>query len=137
MKSEISDLLNRPTDQRVREFRYRCAQSIVFGLPVLALQWLGPRLGGPEAPLWIGILQMLLAGWILYVAAAGMLLEGLLTRSWKHIADTFIAVVSISLYLLSVIGVARLFQWVVLLLITWSALRWAWLVRHSRFERAL
>lgn len=137
MKSEISDLLNRPTDQRIREFRYRCAQSIVFGLPVLALQWLGPRLGGPEAPRWIAILQALLAGWIIYVAAAGMLLEGLLTRSWKHLADTFIAILSIGLYLLSVIGVARLFQWVVLLLITWSALRWAWLVRHSRFERAL
>jgi hypothetical protein len=137
LKSEISDLLNRPTEQRIREFRYRCAQSIIFGLPVLALQWLGPLLGGPEAPRWVAILQALLAGWIIYVAAAGMLLEGLLIRSWKHFADTFVAVLSIGLYLLSLIGVVRVFHWVVLLLIIWTAFRWAWLIRHSRFERAL
>jgi hypothetical protein len=137
LKSEISDLLNRPIEQRVREFRYRCAQSIIFGLPVLALQWLGPRLGGPETPRWIAILQALLAGWIIYVAAAGMLVEGFLARSWKHIPDTLVAILSIGFYLVSLFGIARLFHWVVLLLIVWTALRWAWLVRHSRFARAL
>lgn len=121
----------------MREFRYRCAQSIIFGLPVLALQWLGPRLGGPEAPRWIAILQALLAGWIIYVAAAGMLLEGLLARSAKHLPDALVAILSIGLYLISLVGISRLFHCVVLLLIPWSALRWAWLVRHSRFDRAL
>jgi hypothetical protein len=119
----------------VREFRYRCAQSIIFGLPVLALQWFGPRLGGPEAPRWTAILQAMLTGWILYIAAAGMLLEGIISR--KHLGDTFVAVASICLYLLSLTGIVRLFHGVVLLLILWTALRWAWLARRSTFERAL
>ena len=136
MKSEISDLLNRPIEQRIREFRYRCAQSIIFGLPVLALQWLGPRLGGPEAPRWTAILQALLAGWILYVAAAGMLVEGFLACSWKQIPDTLVAILSISLYLISLFGGVRVFHWVVLLLIAWTALRWGWLIRHPRFEHS-
>ena len=119
----------------MREFRYRCAQSIIFGLPVLALQWLGPRLGGPEAPRWIAILQALLAGWIIYIAAAGMLLEGVIART--HLLDTFVALLAIGLYLLSLVGAVRVFHWVVLLLMAWTALRWTWLARSSRFERVL
>src|SRR3954466_3838186 len=71
-------LLNRPREQRVREFKYRFAQSAVFGLPVLALQRFGPALGGAESPRWVGVLQLLLAGWVVYVGAAGMLFEGAL-----------------------------------------------------------
>src|SRR5687767_3056847 len=72
----LQSLLDRPVSERLRESKYRFAQSVVFGLPVLALQWFGYRLGGTEADRWIGLLQLLLAGWIMYVGAAGLLFEG-------------------------------------------------------------
>src|SRR3954466_12679679 len=104
MGSALADLLNRPIDQRFREFKYRCAQSIVFGIPVLALQWFGPRLGGIEAPRWIAILQAILCGWIVYVAAAGMLFEGLVARTLKTCPDLIVGVIAMGAYLMSVIG---------------------------------
>ena len=44
-KSQVSDLLDRPPEQRLREYKYRFSQSIVFGLPVIALQLWGRALG--------------------------------------------------------------------------------------------
>src|SRR5688572_5630049 len=74
----LETMLSRPLDQRVREHKYRFAQAAVFGLPVLGLQYFGHKLGGPEAGKWVGLLQALLAGWVMYVGAAGMLFEGIL-----------------------------------------------------------
>src|SRR5439155_14755490 len=76
--SRVELLLARPDEQRFREYKYRCAQAIIFGIPVIALQLFGRSLGGPEAPRWIAILQALLSGWVVYVAAAGMIFEGLI-----------------------------------------------------------
>src|SRR5262249_32594294 len=76
----IDSILHRPVSERVREYKYRFAQSLVFGLPVLALSLFGPALGGPEAGRWIGLLQSLLAGWVMYVGVTGMLVEALMRR---------------------------------------------------------
>src|SRR4051812_19198715 len=69
----LHSVLDRPEAQRLQEFRYRFGQSVVFGLPVLALQWFGRSLGGAESDRWVALLQGLLAGWVVYVAATGVL----------------------------------------------------------------
>src|SRR3954471_24566181 len=73
-----NSLLSRPPEQRRMEFRYRFAQSVVFGLPVLALQRYGGALGPTDSERWVSLLSALLAGWVLYVNL-GMLVEGLIT----------------------------------------------------------
>jgi cation transport ATPase len=139
----IQSLLQRPLDQRVREFKYRFAQSVVFGLPVLALQRFGSALGWVEADRWVGVLQMLLAGWVVYVAAAGLLFEGILLLPGKISADLFVAVGAVAFYLFSVVGVMQIllqakswhepmFHVSILLLIPWSGLRWWQLSRRAR-----
>lgn len=133
-KSQIANLLNRPLAERVREYKYRFAQSAVFGLPVIALHFFGPSLGGPEAGRWAGLLQLLLAGWVVYVGAMGMLVEGILRR--RITADAVVAVAALTLYLTSALGVIylfvtacplilqRLFPCAVILLMAWSGLQW-------------
>src|SRR5687768_5282994 len=74
----LHQLLARPVSERAREYRYRFGQAVVFGLPVVALELWGRGLGGREAGRWVGVLQALLSGWVVYVAATGMLFEGLL-----------------------------------------------------------
>src|SRR5215470_17771342 len=76
-ENEIAVMLARPEWQRRMEYRYRFAQSFVFGLPVAGLQWFGHPLGGRESARWIGLFQALLAGWVVYAGAAGMLFEGI------------------------------------------------------------
>src|SRR5687768_11480461 len=71
------EALDRPPHQRLLEHRYRFGQAMVFGLPVWGLQLYGRSLGGPEADRWVAVLQALLAGWVVYVAAAGMMFEGI------------------------------------------------------------
>ena len=48
-KSAIANLLSRPPEQRLREYKYRFSQSIVFGLPVVALQLYGRALGPADS----------------------------------------------------------------------------------------
>lgn len=109
----------------------------MFGLPVIALQHFGLRLGGEEAALWVGLMQMILAGWIMYVSAAGMLVEGFLLR--KPTADSIVALSTMLLYLASAAGWARLllqhsqnsrtfwFDIAVIVLIIWCGARFWWL----------
>jgi len=136
----IQAILQRPLDQRVREFKYRFAQSVVFGLPVLALQRFGSSLGWVEADRWVGVLQMLLAGWVVYVAAAGLLFEGILLLPGKISADLLVASTAVAVYLFSVLGVMQIlllakpwhepiFHVSVLLLIPWCGVRW-WQLCH-------
>ena len=142
---QLEHLLARPIDQRLREYKYRCAQSLVFGLPVVALQYFGTSLGGPEAPRFVATLQMLLAGWVMYVGAAGMLVEGaiLLEKRQLH-RDLIVAVVAIGLYFYSLLqtvhivftgrGEPPIFHVPVVLVAIWTAVRWAaclYSVRHS------
>ena len=137
--SQIRAVLNRPPSERLREYKYRFAQSTVFGLPVIALHYFGPSLGGPEAGRWVGMLQTLLAGWVMYVGAMGMLVEGILLR--KATADAIAALVAISFYLSSAFGVVYLFvtmrpatipglfHGTVILIMAWSALQWIRIAR--------
>jgi hypothetical protein len=137
-------MLARPAAERAREFKYRFAQSVVFGLPVLALHWLGPLLGGAEAPRWTGLLQTLLAGWATYVAAAGMVFEGALLLTRGRVTSDFVAgMLASTLYLVGVAGwVVRLirgaastapmpFHYGMTVLILWCGVRWAWLSRNA------
>ena len=141
----VEQVLARPPGERVREFKYRFAQSLVFGLPVLALHWLGPTLGGAEAPRWTGLFQTLLAGWVMYVAAAGMIFEGalLLVRRKVVTPDAVVAAIAVTLYGVGVVAwamplvpgaEARLpmpFHYSVILLIAWCGWRWASLSRRD------
>ena len=140
--NRIDQLLSRPAHQRRIEYKYRCAQAIIFGIPVIALQYLGPALGGDEAPRWIAILQALLAGWAVYVGAAGMLFEGLLTIKRGLAPDLIIAILSIATYLYSLIFTGSilltgrltyqplLFHVSVILIGAWTGIQW-WRLRAA------
>jgi hypothetical protein len=136
----VEQLLDRPRTERCREYRYRFGQSMVFGFPVIGLALFGPSLGGPEAGRWIGLLQLLLAGWVIYVGALAMLIEAVLRR--RVTVDAFIAALASALYLLGAGGVTCLFatgrshhqQWAfaseVVVLCAWNGAQW---FRHTRF----
>jgi hypothetical protein len=143
--TSVQSLLSRPTEQRAREFKYRFAQAVIFGLPVLGLQWFGHLLGGgaEEARRWTAVLQALLTGWVMYVAAAGMLAEGILLIGRRLSLDLPIAAVSILLYLVSLVSAVGvlvqgepysgpiLFHAIVILLAGWCGGRWWQLSRSS------
>ena len=134
--SRLDALLDRPADQRRREYQYRFAQSVVFGLPVLALQWFGRSLGGAEAARWVAVLQAALAGWVVYVGAAGMLFESLLRLGRRQVAaDLVPSAAAVALFAVGAWHAALLvadaaahpaqtFHWSVLLLIGWTGMRW-------------
>ncbi len=141
--SELETLLVRPPEQRIREFQYRFAQAMVFGLPVIFLQYVGPSLGGPESDKWIGLLQALLSGWATYVGAAGMLFEGMILLSRrKPTLDGLVALSAIGMYFFSAISVfgiifrgalfyrPLLFHVVIIVLIAWTGYRW-WRLSHA------
>jgi hypothetical protein len=134
-------LLSRPPAERQREHKYRFSQSFVFGLPVIALQWFGHRLGGDEAALWIAVFQALLAGWVMYVAATGMLIEAMLLR--RPTLDAAAGGMGLVLYLASIAAtvlmlfgrpdiVPLLFHWAVLVLIAWTGSQWWRLSRTAQ-----
>jgi hypothetical protein len=129
-------VLDRPPEQRLREHKYRFAQSVVFGLPVIALQCFGRSLGGADAPRWVGLFQALLSGWVVYVAAAGMFFEGILLIRQRVTGGLVVSTLAIGLYLASVASEVRLlitstpwfepllFHWAVILLASWSGMQW-------------
>jgi len=134
--SSIQSILNRPTAERMREHKYRFAQCTVFGLPVLALYLFGPKLGGPESARWTGLLQALLAGWCLYLAALPLLSESaMLLAMGKLRIDLLIGLAAAIFYIIGVVGwiftlrggTAQLpsaFSCEVILLIAWSGGQW-------------
>jgi cation transport ATPase len=137
-KSATPLLLSRPDEQRLREHKYRFSQAVVFGLPVLFLQVCGRALGGPESERWVAVLQALLAGWVTYVAATGMLFEGIvvLIARGRATGDLLAAAASLALYGFSVLSVLYLpfagrlgyrpllFHVVVILLGVWTGAQW-------------
>ena len=128
----VEALLHRPLEQRVREYQYRFAQGAVFGLPVIALQLWGHRLGGSDAARWVPLLQLLLAGWVMYVGVAGMLFEGTirLVHHGRATADGIAALLSLGLYLASAASVVRItevepmFHWSVGVVVVWCGAMW-------------
>jgi hypothetical protein len=154
--TDLHHLLDRPDEQRLREYKYRFGQALVFGLPVLGLHEWGRSLGGPDADRWVGLLQALLTGWIVYVGAAGMLFEGVvrLGLAYSHrtrhrlgnIGDLIVSSVAIGVYLWSAAGVVRMtlapagapwlrFHWAVLLLAGWTGLQAVRLKNRRRAAR--
>ena len=143
--ARLAELLARPDDERLREYKYRFSQAAVFGLPVLALQRWGPALGGPESDRWVGILQALLAGWVVYVGAAGMLFEGLILFPRRLMPDLFAASAAVASYLFSLVSVLHvtfsgqlwyrplLFHVSVIVVAAWTGVQWyRWSRRAGR-----
>jgi hypothetical protein len=135
-KLQIANLLSRPPEQRIREYKYRFSQSIVFGLPVIALQMYGRALGPTDSERWVSLLQALLAGWVLYVNL-GMLFEGILLLPMRRVTGDFvISMIATACYLYSMISAAHgvatgrllfrplLFHVCVIILAAWSGWRW-------------
>jgi cation transport ATPase len=135
-QSKIENLLSRPPEQRLREYKYRFGQSVVFGLPVIALQVYGRPLGPADSERWVSLLQALLAGWVLYVNL-GMLFEGLLLLPARRVTgDIMVSVVAVALYVYSLVSAAHgvvtsrllfrplLFHVVVIVLAAWTGWRW-------------
>jgi hypothetical protein len=141
-KSKIQNLLTRPPDQRLREYKYRFGQSIVFGLPVIALQLYGRALGPADSERWVSLLQGLLAGWVLYVNL-GMLFEGILLLPMRRLTGDFVvSLLAVALYVYSLISAAHgvvtsrllfrplLFHACVIVLAAWTGWRW-WRHRNT------
>ena len=136
-----ADLLARPDEQRLREYKYRFSQSVVFGLPVVALQYFGHRLGPVDSDRWVSLLQALLAGWVVYVNL-GMLAEGILLLRQRVTADLCVAAAALILYVVSLVSALRgivtahvwyplAFHACVLVLAAWTGTRWWQLGRRS------
>ncbi len=91
----------------------------------------------------MAVLQALLAGWVMYVGAAGMLFEGVLKLRHGIGADFVVASLAILLYLISLISVLMLpirgkigfkpllFHLSVTMIALWTACRWARLSRRG------
>ena len=143
MKSDLSDLLIRPDAQRLREHQYRFGQSLVFALPVIALQYWGRALGPADWQRWVSLLQTLLAGWVVYVNL-GLVIEGLILLMRGRLSgDLLVAGMAITLYLASLVSALRgivfsqvwyplEFHVCVTVLAAWSLWRWVW---YSRWRR--
>src|SRR5262249_36236456 len=102
------------------------------------------RLGGVESARWVAILQSLLSGWVVYVAGAGMLFEGIILLRAKLTLGFFVSAAAVLMYLFSlgaVLGIffighltyrPTLFHGAILLLLPWCTWRWWRLSVHSR-----
>jgi cation transport ATPase len=133
----LTTFLERSPQDRLREYRYRCAQSLVFGLPVIALHLWGRRLGGDDAPRWVWLLQALLGGWVVYVGATGMLIEGLLLWRKRVTIDLIVSAIAILLWVASAtVGwMGRRPGWfhvAVMLIACWTGWQWARLAQATR-----
>jgi hypothetical protein len=136
--SRLSALLARPGEVRRREYQYRFGHSIVFGLPVVALQLYGRALGPTDSERWVSLLQALLAGWVVYVNL-GMLFEGILTLPARRrpSGDLVVASIAVMLYAASLVSAAHgivtsrllfrplMFHACVILLAAWAGWKWS------------
>jgi cation transport ATPase len=133
---DLQTVLNRPASERLREHKYRFAQCIVFGIPVLALQFLGPRLGGGDSGRWTGLLQSLLGGWIVYIGAVPLIAEGFLLIAQRQFKiEMLVALGALVLYIIGLVGwIMTLrgraapfpiaFSCSVVILVCWSGVQW-------------
>jgi cation transport ATPase len=133
---DIQTVLDRPISERLREHKYRFAQCVVFGIPVIALHFLGPKLGGADAARWTGLLQSLLTGWIVYLGAIPLLAEGFLLIMHRQFKiDVLIGHCAVVLYIIGVAGwimtvrgrtafYPSAFSFCVIILVLWSGVQW-------------
>jgi len=133
----IEAVLDRPDAERLREYRHRCAQSLIFGLPVLGLELFGQRLGGPNAHLPVGGFQAILAGWIILICVTPMLIHGFFMLVRRRLTgELVIGICALSLYALAgarwvesihgYIGgfLSAGFSWAVIIVAVWSGFQW-------------
>jgi cation transport ATPase len=134
---------DRSPAERCREYRYRFSQAMVFGIPVLVLEWAGHGLGGDESTRYIGLFNALLAGWVVYASGLGMVIEGLMILRRRVMPDLVFSITAVAAYLLSTVSlihlliagtllVPLLFHWCVILLAGWTGFQWWRLHRLSR-----
>jgi len=107
----------------------------VFGIPVLALQYFGPKLGGSDSARWTGLLQSLLAGWIVYLGAIPLIAEGFLLIARRQFKlELLVAIGALLLYVFGVAGWIMIlhgsaapfpsaFSYAVIILVLWSGLQ--------------
>lgn len=143
----IQSILDRPASERLREHKYRFAQCVIFGIPVVALYYFGPKLGGADSARWTGLLQSLLAGWTLYIGAVPLLTESLLLLAQHKLKfDFLISLCAFILYILGLIGwifslrgnrapVPVAFSLLIILLVLWSGVQWLRLSRQPGIGR--
>ena len=121
-----------PSNDRVIQYKYRFGQSVVFGIPVIALHFFARKLGPEDWERWGSLLQALLAGWVVYVNL-GMLVEAAMIK--RLTVDAVITAIAVTLYLYSIISAAHgivtarllyplMFHVSVILLAAWSLWRW-------------
>jgi cation transport ATPase len=127
----------------LREHKYRFAQCVVFGIPVIALYFWGPKLGGSDSARWTGLLQSLLSGWIVYLGAVPLIAEGFLLIAHRQFKfELLVALGALLLYIIGVVGWAMTlrgraapfpsaFSCSVVILVLWSGVQWL------RLRRAL
>ena len=140
--SPLEQLITRPDEQRLREHKYRFAQSVVFGLPVLALHHWGAALGPVDSQRWASVLEALLAGWVMYVNI-GMIIEGIVVRRLNVMPDFLVASIALVLYAWSLTGVIHVLAYnslwprplllhvCVILLAIWTGAQWFRFARRS------
>ena len=119
---------------------------MVFGIPVLALQFLGPRLSGSDSARWTGLLQSLLGGWIVYIGAVPLIAEGFLLIAQRQFKiDMLIALGALVLYILGVAGwimtlrgraapFPSAFSCSVVILVLWSGVQWLRLASQTNSD---
>ncbi|HEX8524164.1 MAG TPA: hypothetical protein VF669_18060 [Tepidisphaeraceae bacterium] len=130
----VKQLIDRPAEVRRREYQYRFAQTVVFGLPVTALALWARVLDPVHHERWGTVMQALLAGWVMYVNA-GMVVEGILVR--RVTGDLVASLIGAGIYLWSLGAAVHilvdgrvwyrpiLFGWSVAVMAIWTGARWA------------
>ncbi len=102
--SPLQQILQRPTSERLREYKFRFAQTVVFGAPVIALGMIGSTLGPTDSQHWGGVISLLLSGWVVYVNL-GMLIEGIIRH--RVTGDLIVMIAALALFMWSAIGVGH------------------------------
>lgn len=97
-------------EQMVYEYRTRFAQSLVFGMPAIALHYLGPVLavGGGESAgnmLYPWLIQMVLVGWALWAGGLPILWQGVMSAiHLRATADLLTTFITFAAFIPSVLG---------------------------------
>lgn len=96
-------------DRTEKEYRRRLAVALMFGLPALALHYVGPYLAGDDSPRRMAfpwLFELLLVGWACVAAAWPMLWQGALSALYlRPSADAFTSLLIVVAFVPSAVGV--------------------------------
>jgi cation transport ATPase len=113
-QSAVPSPPNRAQSEQARAHKYRFAQSLIFGLPVLALELFGEKLGGAESARWVMLFQALLAAWVMFVGAVPMIMENILAKAERRNQDIKLSSSASGLWAVAIYFVG-IFSWVLVL----------------------